>query len=155
MTKKVKKLVLDEWLWADLEGDNGPDRQRESFRFLEAVSEFCDIIVFPRGTEFARKFHALCRKAGSDHRLPGIVRYFSQRFLVNSSKAEQLELISPQQLEPVANVKPDDLYLVLTFRQSNADLLVTTDEPLIAALRERGLPVVHRDDFLREYFSGK
>ena len=150
------KLVLDEWLWADLGGDNGEDRRRESFRFLEAVFARCDRIVIPTGTEFARKFWDLCSKAASGDLRHGIVRYFRQRFEQNSSKTYKfaLKTDTPEQLEPERNVKPDDHYLVLTFRQSNADLLVTTDRPLISALRKLGIPAAYRDEFLREYLSG-
>jgi len=150
------KLVLDEWLWADLGGDNGHARLQESFRFLEAVCKRCDRIVIPTGTEFARKFWDLCSKAASGDLRHGIVRYFRQRFEQNSSKTEKLHLRTntPEQLQSVANVKPDDRYLVLTYWQSQADWLVTTDQALLGALRELGIRTAYRDEFLREYLSG-
>jgi len=157
VTKKAKKLVLDEWLWADAGGDNGEERQRESLQFLEAVLDRCDRIVIPKGTEFARKFWNLCRGAGRDQRLRKIVRLFAQKFVNNSGKGEILELPtnSLEQAEPEGKVKPDDHYLVLTFRESHGDLLVTTDQPLIYALRNLDFPVIHRDDFMQQYLSGK
>jgi len=148
--------VLDEWLWADLGGDNGEDRRRESFRFLAAVFARCDRIVIPTGTEFADKFWKLCSKAAPGDRRRQLVKYFRQCFELNSAKTEKLHLRTntPEQLQSVANVKPDDRYLVLTYWQSQADWLVTTDQALLGAPRELGIRTAYRDDFLREYLSG-
>ena len=150
------KLVVDEWLWADAGGDNGPERQKDSLRFLEAVSQRCDKIVIPHGTPFVHKFHELCKRAGSNHPARPIVRYFMGKFRLNSEKGELLKLPTnpPEQANPKDHVKPDDHYLVLTLEHSRADLLVTTDGPLIATLRECGRPVVHRDEFLPNYIAG-
>lgn len=38
-------LVLNGWIIHDLSGENGPRRQDEAVRFLEAVIEKCDRIV--------------------------------------------------------------------------------------------------------------
>jgi hypothetical protein len=152
------KLVVDEWLWADAGGDNGEQRQKESLRFLEAVFERCDKIVIPGGeTEFVRKFYDLCSRADRDLRLRRIVKFFAQKFVQNSDKGEILVPPAdvPAQAELETNIKPDDLYLILAFWQSGADLLITTDLPLIRGLPALGIPVVHRDGFLREYLCGK
>jgi len=82
------KLVVDEWLWADAGGDNGPERQKDSLRFLEAVFQRCDKIVIPNGTPFVDKFHELCKRAGSNHAARAIVRYFEQKFGLNPDKGE-------------------------------------------------------------------
>jgi hypothetical protein len=150
------KLVVDEWLWADASGDNGQERQKDSLRFLEAVFQRCDKIVIPKGTPFVHKFHELCKRAGSNHPARPIVRYFAVKFFWNSEKGELLELPTnrPEQANPKDHVKPDDHYLVLTLEHSQANLLVTTDEPLIATLRKRGLRVVPRDEFLPNYICG-
>ena len=136
-------------------GDNGPDKLRQSFRFLEAVLERCDRIVIPTGTAFTRKMWDLCKRAERDQRLRGIVRFFLQKFAYNSSKSEKSAPPAnpPEGFEARATIKPDDYYLVLSFQQSQADRLNTTDQPLISALQDLGIPVVHRDDFLGEYLD--
>jgi hypothetical protein len=49
-------FILDEWLIHDLQNDNGKDKQKESFLFLEKIKERCDKISFIAGSKFNNKF---------------------------------------------------------------------------------------------------
>jgi len=41
-------IIPDEWLIYDLKGENGKEKQREAFKFLESVEEKCDSWWFLR-----------------------------------------------------------------------------------------------------------
>jgi len=48
----MKRLVFDEWVWADLNGENGEEAQRETLWLLQRVLEKCDQLVTVRGSPF-------------------------------------------------------------------------------------------------------
>lgn len=149
----MAKFILDEWLWADLGGENGPERQRESFRLLEAIHGRCDRIVIVEESPFARKFWSLARQAGPGDPRRKPVKLFKLGFLLNSEKADMFHAGSahPPEEDLEEPVNPDDRYLVRALRVSRADALVTTDGRLIELLRPGNLPVRHRDEFVADY----
>ncbi|MDW8131379.1 MAG: hypothetical protein RMI94_12585 [Bryobacterales bacterium] len=151
MRRAVAKFVLDEWLWADLGGENGPARQKESLCLLLTLCRKCDRIVVPLGTPFVQKFWALSERASPGDPLRAVVKLFRQRFLENSEKSLQLSL-EPLG-EPPIEVDPEDRYLVQALLVSSADALVTTDGRLIELVRSRHRPALHRDEFLAEYLE--
>jgi hypothetical protein len=150
------RLILDEWVWADLSGANGEEAQRETFRLLQRVFEKCDQLVTVEGSPFLRKYFnmmALCVNQG-DLRWT-IVRVFRAQFFQNSQKLHLLQEGSlpdtPPELEH--KVKEDDQYLVRAYLAANADLLVTTDNPLMEALSECGIRCMNRDTFISSYLE--
>jgi predicted nucleic acid-binding protein len=50
-------------------------------------------------------------------------------------------------------VKEDDRYLVRAYCAASADVLVTTDNPLIAVLGECGIRCQDRDTFILHYLE--
>ena len=71
-------LVLDEWLWSDLAGENTVNEQQETFEFLGAIYNKCDRIVSVRGSRFDQKFFELFRH--SDVIRLGFAKFFKARF---------------------------------------------------------------------------
>ena len=49
-------LIIDEWLWHDLAGENGEEKQKEAFRFLECIFKICDKIAIMENSPFIKKF---------------------------------------------------------------------------------------------------
>lgn len=150
----MSKFVVDEWLWADLQGDNGKEMQRESLSFLLKVFHRCDQLVTVEGSPFLKKFYDLCEKAGTmgDPRRK-IVRLFKDMFFLNSSKLLRLQESGlPELPQKIATViKEDDHYLVRAYFASQAQSLVTTDDPLIAAVKGCCINCQSRKDFLSDY----
>ena len=146
-------LVIDEWLWSDLAGENSPERQRETFQFLEAVFIKCDRIVTVKGSRFEEKALGLWKQTDVTRR--GIAKFYRDRFWYNSEKTHLLEQAALEELgEAVANeVKPDDHYLVRACLTSNAVSIVTTDNPLKNILEKHGIPCKHRQDFVPDYIA--
>lgn len=61
----MRKFVIDEWLWADLWGENGQEVQRESFLFLQKVFQQCDQLITVEGSPFLEKFYKLAKEAST------------------------------------------------------------------------------------------
>jgi hypothetical protein len=143
-------LVVDEWLWADL-GANGSPKQAEAYRFLEAILAKCDRIAVVEGSEFARKSVAFW--SHTDLRRRGIEIYYDRHFRYNNLKSDlkkQEELVElPGELKK--QVKPADQYLVRAFITAKAQLIITTDNPLMDVLKEHGIACEHRDKFVPRY----
>lgn len=149
----MSTLVIDEWLWADLGGANGPERRTQSLAFLQAVFKKCDRVAFVTGSKFERKFWELCESSELADRL--VVRFFRGDFLYNSSKTVKLDakMLSELSGEEVQMVKDDDHYLIQSLRASGAETVVTTDGPLKTSLDRLGIPCELRDTFASSYIA--
>jgi len=154
-TDGMKRFVLDEWLWADLNGENGNEAQKEAVRMLVAVFEKCDQLVTILDSPFLRKFFDMAKLATTGDVRRRIVKVFKAQFFQNSKKlcllqAKDLPEI-PREIEQ--KVKEDDRYLIRCYFAGEADLLVTTDNPLIHALSESAIRCEHRRTFLSVYLQ--
>lgn len=146
-------LVIDEWLWSDLAQVNGVERQRQAAQFLEAVFKKCDKFVTVRGSAFDEKAGSLWKHTDLLRRT--IARIYNERFAYNSEKNIILEQSDLSALDPeiAKDVKQPDQYLIQAQRAANAQLIVTTDSPLIAALDKHGIPHQHREEFVPDYIA--
>lgn len=144
-------LIIDEWLWEDLSRAKGSVKGRESFEFLQAIYQKCDMIVAVKGSKFLQKLYGLFSRPDAEAKY--VARYLTDYFLYNSKKfhyVEQSELpLLPQQFENT--VKDDDHYLVQAYVLVNAEMLITTDSPLKDALIAGGLNCQWRDWYLPIY----
>jgi len=151
----MKRFVFDEWLWADLNGENGDEARREAVEILDAVFKKCDQLVSSRGSPFLQKFYDMAKLASIGDVRRKIVEVFKAQFFENSEKlcllqAEDLPEI-PREMEQ--KVKEDDRYLIRCYFAGEADLLVTTDNPLIEALSGSSVHCKHKKDFVSEYLQ--
>jgi len=149
----MRRLVLDEWLWADLRGENQREAQRESFWLLQKVFDQCDQLVTVDGSPFLQKFYDLCEEASTGDPRRAIVRTFRDQFLYNSEKLHRLQESDlpevPREIE--GNIKDDDKYLVRAYLAAGAELLVTTDEQLMEALNNCGIRCRDRKSVISDY----
>jgi len=147
----VAVLCLDEWLFHDLFGENGKERQEEAVLLLKRIVERCDRLVVPQQSPWAQKAYHLFKAAGSSPVLHEAARLLSRGFLYNLSKGL---LTSPSGPDPDPRIPEADRYLVRAALAAGATLLVTTDGELLAALRETGLlQAEERDAFLIQYLA--
>ncbi len=148
----MSDLVIDEWLWADLCGQNTEKAQKDTINFLQAIFKKCDKIVIVKGSRFVKKYWDLCKY---DHRdkYHNIVKYIVDNFWYNSKKTVILEESSlgpiPENMAGLINL--DDHYLVQALLSSEAQTLITTDVPLRDTLIENGLNCMLRDEFIADY----
>lgn len=148
-------LVIDEWLWSDLSGENATERQKEAFKFLRAVFNKCDRIVTVKGSKFEQKAMRLWRQADvmQDLTCRKIAKFLKGSFWYNSDKT--LLLDENQLQDPLAGVgiKADDQYLLQAYLTAQASVIVTTDNPLRDLLASHGIVCEKRDDFVPDYIS--
>lgn len=145
-------LVLNEWVIHDLKGENGQERQSETYQFLERVERKCDHLVVLRGSPWMTKAFGLMSESDE------LVRYFSKflhgGFLRTPSKctiydANELAAI-PHDIEAI--VPSDDSYLIALHLTEPESVIVTTDEKLVGALSKlTDIRVRLRDEFLTSY----
>jgi len=149
----VSFLIIDEWLWADLNGENSPRAQGQSLNFIFAVFRKCDRIVIVKGSKFEKKAWSFTKH--EDVRRREISKYFTRNFLYNSLKTHYLDSSSlpsvPSNLAGMTNY--DDHYLIQACLVIEDAVVVTTDKSLRAALLECGKSCEHRDEFVQNYIS--
>lgn len=120
-------LVIDEWVLYDLGGDNGLERQREAFSFLQKLKSECDQIAVLYGSPWLGKAHQLM--SNPDVRVRMVSRYLHKVILADPAKCRFIHkadlVILPEGL--AAAVPADDLYLFRLCRTVGAVKLVTTD----------------------------
>jgi hypothetical protein len=147
----VAIFVVNEWLWADLSGANGPQPQCEAFGFIERFPATQHRIVIIEGSAFDHKAWALCKSSN-----PIVQRIAA--FYVTAVRQDRdrclilpAESVNPLPADLAATIKPDDRYLAEAQLSVPESILVTTDNPLREALGRAGLESISREEFLRAY----
>jgi len=151
---KSKCLVLNEWIFDDLQGTNGKEAQKISFLFLEKLVGKCDHIAVLSGTPWMDKAYKLMKH--TDLELRRISRYFHLNILKNPQKCRILNNLDIQALrEEIKKQIPEekDYYLAEIYFSCKADLLITTDKPLYDALIKIDVNIKLREGFLKEYMD--
>jgi hypothetical protein len=145
-------FVINEWLWADLSGNNGPLAQQEAFSVIEKLPASDHRIVVIEGSSFDRKAWTLCRSTNP------ILQRIAGAYVANvRQNSDRCQILKPRAVVPLPDelasaIKPDDRYLVQAQLTVTGAILVTTDGPLRQAAGEAGLSCLSREEFLREYF---
>ena len=144
-------LVLNEWIFHDLLGDNGPDAFRETADFLKRLFQSGDWIVMPYEQRWRSKAYQLMTST-----TPGL-RPVSQLFHRLLRDSDRCVIVDLDDVPPVSQgaydwVPSEDVYLIEAYFAARADLLVTTDEMLNRAIAEHGQFACQlRDEFLSAY----
>ena len=142
-------LVLNEWIFHDLLGENGEDRRRETVRFLIAFRSSEDMIVIPSETRWKDKAFSLMRQG--DPRLIAISKLLHS-LLRNTNKAMPQSAAPEIPTDLLSRLPEEDVYLVSAYMAANANNLVTTDQGLFDSLADSELISCQmRDEFLSGY----
>lgn len=149
-----KMLVINEWLFQDIKGENGQPKRQETGRFLAQFAQGQDKFAALNGEPWMAKAYELMR-----HNDPAI-RLLSRQLhelIRNSNKCKRLqpEDVADAAPQDAIDAAPDeDIYLIQTYYAANADLLATTDEDLHDAFVSRqDVDVIFRNDFLNDYLN--
>jgi hypothetical protein len=148
----VAIFVINEWLWADSLGDNGTEHQRKAFDVIVKLASSEHQIVVIEGSAFDEKAWRLCKDSRTT--VTGIAVAYFNTLRINSDRCL---LLQPDAIAALpddfsASVKDDDHYLVRAQLSVAGAILVTTDEPLRAAVKTAGLACLSREEFLSTYF---
>ena len=144
-------LVLNEWVFHDLLGDNGEAFQRQTAAFLNAFHASRDKLVLPREPRWTRKAHRVMGQG--DARLRNSSKQL-KTLIYNSDRAVDVQttarLDAPEELRD--SLPEEDVYLVEAYLSAGADTLVTTDQGLHEALADSVVVSCRlRDEFLSGY----
>ena len=149
-------VVLNEWIFHDLWGENGVENQEQAERFLRAFRESDDLLVIPAPGEhrWRDKVYELLERANRDPSVRTASRLFRSLMQSDDKSVEVLRentIILPSDL--AAQLPEEDIYLVEAYLSAGADALVTTDCGLHGALADFSAVVCSlRGDFLAGYF---
>ena len=152
-------LILDEWIFHDLQNDNDKDKQKESFQFLEKIKEKCDKIVLIENSKFEKKLWNFSKKASKNIELKYKFKFLKYSILYNSKKIEFLNLKNMELKNYsgiLEGINSDDQYFVLSYiylKQSGKEsiIIITTDKKLKGLLEKKSISVKCRNDFIKKY----
>ena len=146
-------LVIDEWLWAVLLGDNGAERMGQAVNFLQAMFKKCDRIVTVRGSQFHLKSNRLWKGDSVAQRKLAI--WYQNTFAYNANKTLMVEEdeLPPLSAAIALDVKQPDQYMLRAHIHTNAQLLVTTDGPLMEACKKHQIAHDSRERFVPDYIA--
>ncbi len=144
-------VVLNEWVFHDLLGENGGGIQRETAGFLNVFFPSPDLLVWPVEPRWIQKANRLMTLA--DTQLRNTSKQF-HTLLRDLDRVIDVRMIDqaaiPQEL--LTQLPPEDVYLIEAYLSANADVLVTTDHELYESLVDSGLVACElRDEFLAHY----
>jgi hypothetical protein len=148
-------LVVNEWVFHDLKGENGESCRVAAVEFLERLVARCQHqLAAPEPGPWLEKAYDLMRQPDpltrlASRRLWGVLNDSRKCVRCNVEECPPL----PDNLQ--TRVPADDVYLVQAALALEAVALVTTDARLKSCLEEIGNPhrltVILREVFLREY----
>lgn len=154
MSNISKEFIIDEWLWHDLSGENGEERQCEAIKFLESIYDKCDKIATISQSKFEKKFFDFCKR--KDLKSHKIAKFYKNKIFHNSKKYSR---VNEQELNEIpgniiSEVNPDDKYLIKLYYKLQS-LIITTDDALLKICKRHGIKCEHRDSFLDHYIGKK
>ena len=142
-------LVLNEWVFHDLLGENGGTPFRETESFLRRFRQSDDTLVIPAETRWNDKASRLMRMRDPAGRM--ISKLF-HNLMRNADKAVIQPPGTPPTPHYLSDIPDEDVYLVQAYLSAGANLLVTTDTGLFDALsRIDAVNCNMRDAFLADY----
>ena len=142
-------LVLNEWVFHDLLGENGGTPFRETESFLRRFRQSDDTLVIPTEARWNEKASRLMKMRDPAGRM--ISKLF-HNLMRDPHKAVIQPPDSPPTPHYLSDIPDEDVYLVQAYLSAGANLLVTTDTELCDALsRIDAVNCSMRAEFLADY----
>ena len=152
----ARMLVINEWLFQDIKGENGQSKRWGTGTFLAQFAQGQDkfAVLQDNDNPWMKKSNELMTHGDSR------IRLLSKQLRSLTWNPDKCKLIQPEDanyaaLQDAIDAAPDeDVYLIQTYFAAGADLLITTDEGLLEAfVCRQDVQVVHRDIFLKDYMT--
>lgn len=149
-------LVVDEWLFHDLLGQNEDkgSRQEEAWVFIYKLLKNKDKIIILEGSPFEKKMNRFIKQSENDVLLSSMSKTFHGSIVRNSSKAFLLskDAIKPIPKKILAMIPKDDIYLFEAHLSVKGSVIVTSDGRWPEKLKKhKSVKVIMRDQFLKNY----
>ena len=149
-------LVINEWLFQDIKGENGQSKRRETGTFLAQFAQGQGKFAALQGSDspWMKKSNELMTHGDSRIRpLSKLLRSLTW----NPDKCRLIQSEDANDAAPddaIAAAPDEDVYLIQTYFAADADLLITTDEGLHNAFVScQDVEVIYRDAFLNDYLN--
>jgi hypothetical protein len=153
------RFVVDEWLFHDLDGENGTEVQLRAALFLENLVSKHDQLVVLWDSPWMKKAHSFMGRTDPLRR--GLSRQLWTNILL---AAERCEILREEELKPLpqqlqrmideGQVDKADYYLLQLCCSTDVSFLVTTDGRLQRALAgTTEVKIELKDDFLDSYIG--
>lgn len=149
-------IVIDEWLFHDLLGENKIENQAQTLHFLVKLLTICDRIVIVEDSPFQKKTVLLIKRSENNLGLKGISQFFNSSIVMNSSKTLFLRKddIKPLPSHLAKLVPIDDQYLFQAQLKVEGSFILTTDGRWSnKLLKQKLVRVKMRDQFITEYLK--
>ena len=150
----TKLLVINEWIFQDIKGENGQLARDETARFLTQFKQGQDKFAVLKVSPWAKKADELM--GHGDFRIRTLSKLM-RSMIFDLSKCrilqpEDVEAAAPQ--DAITAAPEEDVYLIQTYYAADADLLISTDRDLLEAFEScQDIHVMHRDAFLNDYLN--
>jgi len=149
-------IVINEWLFHDIDGSNGLQAQQRVELFLDTFRNGNDKIVVLRDSSWTHKAWQLWTH--NDVRVQILSKLLYLGILIDPLKRT---FLNPEEVQPLppglaAQVPDDDAYLFQTAIAGGARIIVTTDGRLIEMVtnaNDFGIELRLRDEFYLEYLG--
>jgi hypothetical protein len=146
-------IIVNEWIFHDIRGDNGLEAQDRAELFLEALLKGRDQIVVLRESRWTQKAWSLWKERDARVQLLSKLLYLG--ILIDLLKCWYLnpDEVGPLPADLAEQVPADDVYLFQAALAGGARTIVTTDERLIemvGAAHHHGIQIRVRDEFVAE-----
>jgi hypothetical protein len=149
-------IVLNEWIFHDIRGENGPQFQEQAESFLQAFIGGTDQIVVLRESRWTEKAWQLWEE--HDTRVQILSKLLFLGILIDPLKSRYLDQndVTPLPDDLAEQVPGDDAYLFQTALAGGATHIVTSDERLIASVSNahfHGIQLRQRVQFIEAYLN--
>jgi hypothetical protein len=149
----MPEIVVNEWIFHDIKGENGPHAQRRIQMFLEAFRKSPFRMVVMRDSPWSSKAKRIMKEA--DAKVQVMSKFLHLAILIDPEKCTYLEAdnVGPLPPELAEQIPADDAYLFQTALDGDASTIVTTDIRLVgvaASAGQFGIRIQLRDDFFNE-----
>jgi hypothetical protein len=92
----VATFVINEWLWEDSSGVNGPEFQKDAFNLISKLAASEHQIVIIEGSPFDQKAWRLCKGAST------IIRAIVTTFIVSvRQNSDRCRVLKPEAAIPI------------------------------------------------------
>jgi hypothetical protein len=143
-----RRVVVNEWIFHDLTGENGSVSQRTAAETLIAMIEQPICVCFMEGSPWAVKAYDLM--TSQDPLVRKASRLLQTRLLLDSMKCIRVPQTDklPARQAIIDRAPRKDRYLVTTYFLADAEEIVSTDAGLISAYADGAdVRVTHRTDY--------
>lgn len=149
-------MVINEWIFHDIKGENGLDFQQQAETFLQTFIERPGQIIVLKGSKWTAKAWQLWEVR--DTRIQVLSKLLYLGVLIDPLKCRYLnpDDVSPLPDDLAAQIPHDDAYLFQTAIAGGASQIVTSDERLVAMVtnaERHGIRLRPRADLIAEYLG--